>query len=233
MKARSILIISGAVVLALIIGLVIYLAASRPEALLTNVFNGSNLNNNEPISGENGNNQSVVEGEVNELGIPSVVKEEVGWCLFLSEKKCGLLSVAYEISGKRRAGLVGNLPEKVVVYAPFDGYIHRIWSGSGNEKASVIKITTDPKWSLEKNNGADASGYYSFSFAAESVDLLINGQVKKGDPIFRISSSDTVWKQYLKGNNNLYIYLGGPWGEITNPSENPKEYLGQIMEVMK
>lgn len=150
-----------------------------------------------------------------------------------TEKDWEKVSVNFKVSGERSPGFAVSLLKGDTVYAPFDGYIQKIISGEGEARVIVIKITTDPDWTLDKNSGADVSGHYSFSFAAKSIDLIANGQVKKGDPLFKMASDTVIWSQYFKGDHSLYVYLGGPWGEITNPSENPKEYLGQIMAIVE
>ena len=134
-------------------------------------------------------------------------------------------------TGERYGGLAVNLAKDTTVYAPFDGYVHRMWAQ--DKSVVMVMITTDPEWVLGKNDGVDSPGYYSVSFAAKSVDLLVNDQVKKGDPLFKLSSDESIWDQYLEGKHNLVFYPGGPWSEIGNPSEDPKEYMAQLMVIIE
>jgi len=168
--------------------------------------------------------------EVIPAGLPLVVKDELWESAF----------IPHNSDGERLSGIGFNIQDKeeITLYSPIDGYIKYLNTESDGSGRGEIIVTKDGLWkpasTIEEAN--DPNRNKSFRFAGYGVkpipanDTLVN----KGDPIGVMKVSDRlVYENYVKEETSLIFYPEASWDKDITRSEDPREYLKQLLEIME
>ncbi|MCK9497301.1 MAG: hypothetical protein PHH27_01170 [Candidatus Colwellbacteria bacterium] len=239
MTRKNTFLVAGAVLIILVGAVLAYLIVTNPE-MLTRVPTEQGI----PVEEEGTVSEPEEEGEfpiVNYFpGVLSRMGEKIGDCLILNEENCASAFIPHNSDGERLSGIGFNIQDKeeITLYSPIDGYIKYLNTESDGSGRGEIIVTKDGLWkpasTIEEAN--DPNRNKSFRFAGYGVkpipanDTLVN----KGDPIGVMKVSDRlVYENYVKEETSLIFYPEASWDKDITRSEDPVEYLNQLVQLIE
>jgi hypothetical protein len=167
-------------------------------------------------------------------GVLSRLEESIGNCLVVNMDNCSKAIIPHSFDGAILPGIGFNIPgEEITLYSPIDGYV--VYFGRESNPGTLM-ITKNapyvPARTMDELN--DPARNKSFIIGGYGIEpTVINDSfVKKGQPIAVMSSNQVIFPDKIKEVMNLIFLPEAEWDKDIR-SEDPIEYVGQLMEIIK